>query len=499
MDNPRPDLGHPSMHQPINGHQFAAYSPRTLAKIMMVLGILGIFGAACVGAGPSPLSNPTSTPQNIPTSQATYNATLTPPATATWTPALTQIASPHYMTLQDMANLRTACLGQGAVPYIVQINQGTTLSDIVGVMHPCFGDVNSRIAVAFNEIGWQNNNWPSLNPNNISAGIQFYLLVEPNAGGAGNYSILGQVDQKTFEQSLKYYPPGMEATATPAAPPTLSGLIGTFTLFHDYNANAIRDPNEPTIPGLRLAVNNTECVTDAQGICNISGIKKGMNSIRIPDTSIYKVMFPSTNSVVFLNEGYKFPFGDSSDRNISIGLSHGFLTPDVDVANTNPKIYAWFDTNPAIHEVSTWLGMSESNVIYYSYQATTYDGHDGFDLVFTHPTSVLAPVPGRISLIKLRDDGFGYSVDIEIGTYTVLIGHVIPKKGLSVGMTVKRGEILGQTARYPLLGRDYPLGGPLTEYGYMNHLTVAVGNGRYDPIDFFADPNFPQYLLSLIK
>ena len=158
-----------------------------------------------------------------------------------------------------------------------------------------------------------------------------------------------------------------------------------------------------------------------------------------------------------------------NDSNLSIILSeHGFAWPI-----------------PGYTKITSPFGKRTSPT------AGASSFHKGLDIGAPEGTSLVAVNDGKISYIGFLGGG-GYTITLSFDDFKITYCHVSPNFVVSVGDTIKQGEIIGHVGPkyvYGVPGNTYkdssgrPTNGATT--GCHLHLGFRINNEYVDPMDYF--------------
>ncbi|MCJ7505486.1 peptidoglycan DD-metalloendopeptidase family protein [Candidatus Bathyarchaeota archaeon] len=247
-------------------------------------------------------------------------------------------------------------------------------------------------------------------------------------GSIGSYLLTSQTPQTaqmTTTQSV---------TSKPVVFFKLFGKI-----FFDYDGNGIQGKNEPPVPNVTIALDNTNLtVTNSTGGYVIDSVPKGYYQIRVFAPKNFRYMCESASEFRTVKETYTVSV--RNDTRKDIGLMEGILTLPFPSTVKYPidRYYDW-NTDP---KNSLWWNGEKGN--------DPYD-HGAIDYAMMEGTLVHAAAPGIVSEVRTTDGVNFVRIKHSDGFYTSY--EHISKSLVTVGQHVSRGEKIAESGKS---GTFYP-------------------------------------------
>jgi len=207
--------------------------------------------------------------------------------------------------------------------------------------------------------------------------------------------------------------------------------------YHDYNANFIKDQDEPTISNLDLKFISEDgdfrdTKTDTSGTYNIQ-LSRGKYKISVGNNVLgynnqrYRYLNnKSEGSYQRINMPLEIDLIESTDYDIR--LLQGIFTLPIS-RKTGSFVFYYYDVDKRDGILRDWNGMSK-----------TYDWHFGTDFIMGENTPILSPAPGIVFDKNWDWPGGGNALAIRHENGLLTIYAHLNKILVNVGDKVNRGD-----------------------------------------------------------
>lgn len=257
------------------------------------------------------------------------------------------------------------------------------------------------------------------------------------------------------------------------------------------------DEGEPVLGGILNKIYGGECITGADGKCEILNIpsRKNYYGLTIQDNrevekyEKMRYIFPTLSEILPISHGFKI-VGDA-DKVITEPLGQGFFTLPLPCGR-KPILGFWFDVDP-----------SPGITNYRGYTAKGTNGHGGIDYM-GEGYPVLAAAPGIV--IGAGEDTFGtYKMKREKGlekyveishgplvSPSITTYHHLAQIEVRIGDLVKRGDPIGIAGHTGTGGGIPHLHFDIYDGSWMDLIGHEFGK-QIDPYRNLRDPNSIGY------
>jgi murein DD-endopeptidase MepM/ murein hydrolase activator NlpD len=238
-------------------------------------------------------------------------------------------------------------------------------------------------------------------------------------------------DEKRFETDPLKPNPGVKY-AVPVQTFAVRGIA-----YHDYNANLVKDQNEPTVSGINLKFisedgNFQDIKTDVIGAYNIQlargryKISVGNNVLGYNDQPYRYLNNEPKGSYQRISVPLEIDLIENTDYDIRL-LQGIFSLPISREVGAN--IFYYYDVDKRDGVSRDWNGMSR-----------TYDQHFGTDFILGENTPILSPAPGIVFDKNWNWPGGGNALAIRHNDGLLTIYAHLNKIFVNVGDKVNRGD-----------------------------------------------------------
>lgn len=244
-------------------------------------------------------------------------------------------------------------------------------------------------------------------------------------------------------------------------PKDLGGYV-----FHDYNGNGIRDPNEPMVEDVEIMAQgyyNAYKTSPKDGVYVFRNLQ--FDSYRIypvDDQNKFRYMCRSNADVIETKAGYQLNFQQA--QRVDFALMEGFLTFPFTPA-TRYSIPRYYDWDPGLYDSLWWNGEFGDDP----------NNHIGIDYAMDIGNDIVAASPGLVSFVG--DDKNGKFIVIRSGNLFVDYGHVSEFR-VDLGQTVSRGQVIAKS------GNTY------NQFPHLHFQLALKSNG---PGNMLLDPYRPIF------
>lgn len=230
------------------------------------------------------------------------------------------------------------------------------------------------------------------------------------------------------------------------------------TIYHDYNGDGIKEPNEPAIPWVEL-----DWYRGTSLIKSINADSNGNYDIHLGEKGTYTLIVDKNNILGYDRQPFRYiniskadfkKITDSlnvdvnGDMNYDVALMQGSLTlpfgPDTKfLENEQFGIEYYRDWDVRLGYAMNWKGET----------GHVYDGSKGTDFEIEENTPILAAAPGIVVVYPSEWEYTGqYDVAIQHQSpsekyyFTTVYGH-LNKSTVKVGQKVNRGDVIGLSGK----------------------------------------------------
>jgi murein DD-endopeptidase MepM/ murein hydrolase activator NlpD len=220
---------------------------------------------------------------------------------------------------------------------------------------------------------------------------------------------------------------------------------------------------------------------------SIKWINPGINEKKIKPGSIMKIP-PVTGVIHIVKSGetiysiakkynvsaqaiVDFPFNEfTNDETFAIAIGQQLIVPDgemPEVVISSPRGNLALTPNAgAVSATGIWIWPTQGTITQYFKQ-----WHKGVDIANHNGGNILAADSGTIVHAGWVDSGYGNMIMIDHGNgYVTLYGHMLSNLRVTVGQTVKRGDVIGS------------MGSTGRSTGTHLHFEVRTSGGFRDPL-----------------
>jgi len=221
---------------------------------------------------------------------------------------------------------------------------------------------------------------------------------------------------------------------------------------------------------------------------SILWLNKGINEKKLKPGTVLKVP-PVTGVVHIVKSGetiysiatrYKvsaqaivdFPFNEfTNDETFALAIGQQLIVPDGEMPMeiiTSPRSNLAFMTPNAgaVSATGNWIWPAQGNITQ-NFRAW----HKGLDIANHNGGNILAADSGTIIHAGWVNSGYGNMIMIDHGNgYVTLYGHMLANLRVTVGQTVKRGDVIGS------------MGSTGRSTGTHLHFEVRTSGGNRDPL-----------------
>ncbi len=310
---------------------------------------------------------------------------------------------------------------------------------------------------------------------------------------------------------------GGDSSPAPTPTPTPTPITVTGTVFHDMNGNGVQDTSsgidenddpvwwramtnmlEPVLDGVIVTYGDYSAITDDNGKYELE-IPPGDYSVSIEKNN-YRFHFKNDYEIMDLSNGIPVIVSEETEKNFGIGI--GLLTlPYPKKNHDKATLYMYTDLSPE-EDLQSRYNKDPDEYPIKDEKPGTGDMKRGLEFESPPNDEIIAAAPGIIVDTSVADDGLflitimhtGYEglpqddIPWDAPGLRTLYSHVVEiTNGISIGVLVKRGQVLGYNMYDPGYFVDGHFAMDLFDHKYYDQAGRNPDTDGYSYLDTFRD------------